>query len=125
MELEAKIIQVLPGVTGQGKNGEWQKQDVVFQTLDSQYPKTIAISFWGDKINADKFKVGNVLNVSIEIESREHNGKWYTNVKGWKYNVVSESAVDAESPFSTEGAITKQETTITTTDTAPVDDLPF
>jgi hypothetical protein len=118
MELEAKIIQILPIVTGQSKNGEWQKQDVVFQTLDSQYPKTIAISFWGDKINADKLKVGNVLNVSIEIDSREHNGKWYTNVKGWKYEVVTVGGAGVTTT-------PKQQTTITTTDTGPVDDLPF
>jgi len=94
MELKATIIEVLPIVTGQGKNVEWQKQDVIFET-SGDYPKKIAVTFWGDKINPDKLKVGNVLNVSLEIESREYDGKWYTNVKGWKYNVLSTSTASA------------------------------
>ena len=84
MEITAKLAQILPVQTGTGKNGtNWKKQDVVVET-DGQYPKKICISIWGDKINENSLKVGKALTFSIDVESREFNGKWYTDVKAWK-----------------------------------------
>ncbi|MDE5743017.1 MAG: DUF3127 domain-containing protein, partial [Bacteroidales bacterium] len=28
--------------------------------------------------------IGNRLNVSFELESREFNGRWYTDVRAWR-----------------------------------------
>ena len=50
MQLTAKLIEVLAIQIGQGKNGEWKKQDIIVET-DGQYPKKICISLWGDKIS--------------------------------------------------------------------------
>jgi hypothetical protein len=83
MQLTAKLIQLLPLQTGTGKNGEWKKQDIIVET-DSQYPKKICISIWGDKINLEQLQIGNIFNIDFDIESREYNGKWYTDVKAWK-----------------------------------------
>jgi len=83
MQLTAKLIQLLPLQTGTGKNGEWKKQDIIVET-DSQYSKKICISIWGDKINLEQLQIGNIFNIDFDIESREYNGKWYTDVKAWK-----------------------------------------
>ncbi len=32
MQITAKLIQTLPLQTGQGKNGEWKKQDIIVET---------------------------------------------------------------------------------------------
>lgn len=50
MQLTANLLQLLPMQTGTGKNGEWKKQDIIFET-DGQYPKKVCISIFGDKIN--------------------------------------------------------------------------
>ena len=50
MQLIGKLIQMLPLQTGQGKNGQRKKQDIVVET-EGQYPKKVCISIWGDKIN--------------------------------------------------------------------------
>jgi len=34
--------------------------------------------------------VGSRLTISFDIESREFNGKWYTDVKGWKVEGVND-----------------------------------
>jgi hypothetical protein len=83
MELTAKLIQLLPLQTGQGKNGEWRKQDIIVET-DGQYPKKVCISVWGDKIDENQLRIGNQLNISFDVESREYNGRWYTDCKAWK-----------------------------------------
>lgn len=62
MQLTAKLVQVLPAQTGQGKNGEWKKQDIVVET-DGQYPKKVCVSVWGDKLNHLKLEPGEVLTI--------------------------------------------------------------
>ena len=88
MELTAKLIQVLPLQSGVSKNGEWKKQDIVVET-DGQYPKKVCISIWGDKASEATLQVGNILNISFDVESREYNGRWYTDVKAWKVDLAA------------------------------------
>ena len=85
MELEGKIIQILPETSGQSARGEWRKQQYILET-EGQYPKKVCFMVWGDKIGEFSIKEGEELTLSINIESREYNGKWYTDVKAWQVN---------------------------------------
>lgn len=98
MQIKVKLTQILPLQTGVGRNGEWKKQDIIVETTDSQYPKKICISIWGDKINPAQLQTGNDLVVDFDIESREYNGRWYTDVKAWKVEVASLSESPSASP---------------------------
>jgi hypothetical protein len=86
MQLTAKLIQLLPLQTGTGKNGEWKKQDIIVETGD-KFPKKICVSLWGDKIDDKKLRIGNTLKIDFDVESREYNSRWYTDVKAWKVEV--------------------------------------
>ena len=90
MELTGKIINILPIQSGMGKNGnEWKKQEIIIQT-EEQYPKSICITLWGNTID-NNIKQGDKIKASIDIESREYQGKWYTTVKVWKIESLSAS----------------------------------
>lgn len=95
MQLTAKLIKVLPLQSGTSKNGEWKRQDIIVET-DGRYPKNICFSIWGDKIDNNQFKIGNTLKIDFDIESREYNNKWYTNLKAW--NIKSLPQVSDEVP---------------------------
>ena len=90
MQLTAKLTQLLPIQTGTGKNGEWKKQDIIVET-DGQYPKKVCVSIWGDKINEGQLQIGNILKIDFDIESREYNSKWYTDIKACKIEVAGTS----------------------------------
>ena len=92
MEISGKIIELLPEKSGQSANGEWRKREYVLET-EAQYPKKICFMAWGDKIDQFEIKQGERLTVSVDLESREYNGRWYTDVKAWK---VSRDGADAE-----------------------------
>jgi hypothetical protein len=95
MQLTAKLVQLLPLQSGTGKNGTWKKQDIIVETA-GQYPKKVCISVWGDKIDIKKLKPGNTLKIDFDVESREYNSRWYTDVKAWKIEVDGEGeGVDA------------------------------
>ncbi len=84
MEIRGKVIDLLDEKRGEGRNGEWRKRDFVLETTTDQYPKKVCIAMWGDKIDQFSLKVGEDVNVHFNLESREFNGKWYTDVKAWK-----------------------------------------
>ena len=117
MQLEAKLINLLPLQTGTGKNGEWKKQDIIVET-GGNYPKKICISMWGDKINESVLKEGNMLDISFDVESREYNGRWYTDVKAWKVELAGNAAPE-EQPTSSNDDFGFEEENISE------DDLPF
>lgn len=83
MQLSAKLLQVLPLQSGTGRNGEWKKQDIIVETQD-QYPKKICVSLWGNKFDSVPLTEGDMYTIDFDVESREYNGRWYTDVKAWK-----------------------------------------
>ncbi|MFO7978185.1 MAG: DUF3127 domain-containing protein [Bacteroidales bacterium] len=88
MEIQGKVIELLPEATGEGRNGTWRKQEFILETQD-QFPKKVCIALWGDRIDQYNLQVGEEVNASVNIESREYNSRWYTDVKAWKIDKVS------------------------------------
>ena len=82
MEVSGTVISLLPEVTGQGKNGMWRKQEFILE-IPSQYPKKVCISLWGDKIDQANLQVNDSVTASIDVESREYNSRWYTEVRAF------------------------------------------
>ena len=92
MDITGKLLQVLPIQTGESKNGVWKKQDII---LEIDGGKKLCLSFWNDKIISDLVE-GSMLKVFFEIDSREYNDKWYTNLKAWKVEELSEMGLPKE-----------------------------
>ena len=123
MEITGKIIAVLPEQGGTSKNGnEWKKQEYVLETYD-QYPKKVCFQIFGaDRIAQADIKLGEDVNVFFDIDSREYQGRWYTNISAWKVDRVSMQA-SPEAPASPLG-----NPAVAAPDFGPanpVDDLPF
>ena len=85
LEIIGRVVKILPKQSGVGKNGAWSKGEFVIETME-QYPRKVCISAWGDKSDVleQQCSVGRVVKVSIHIESREFNDKWYTDVRAWR-----------------------------------------
>jgi len=94
--IEGRLIQVLTAQEGQSTRGAWKKQDFVIETSE-QYPKKVCISCWNEKTDElSKFQLNDNLKVSVNIESREYNSKWYTDVKAWRIEHLNDSAPVSE-----------------------------
>jgi len=120
LELTSKLKELLQEQTGNGKNGPWVKQDFLVET-QGEYPKTICMSAWGDQVKTIQgITPGTMIKTSIRIESREYNGRWYTDVRPWK--IVVEGAV-APAPTSYSSGPVPVEPVAA--GSAEVDDLPF
>lgn len=86
MDFEVTVNAVLPLVTGQSARGEWKKQDVVFD-LPGEFNRKLCVGFWNDKaVDAAALRPGDRVALSVNVESREYNGRWYTEVRAWRMN---------------------------------------
>ena len=87
MEVKGIIKKKLKLQSGTSKAGnEWQKLDVII-TQSDEYSKEVCITAFGDKAieSVKRFNEGDSVEVSVNVESREYNGKYYTNITGWKW----------------------------------------
>jgi len=87
MEIVGKVVQLGTLTEGSSPRGPWKKQELIIETLE-QYPKKICLMCWNDCVNeANGFFVGQTIKAQISIESREFNGKWYTDVRAIRLDI--------------------------------------
>ena len=81
----------MPATSGQSARGAWQRQEVIFDMKSqSQFPRKICVTFFNKPDEVARLVVGTEYTVSIDVESREYNGKWYTDVRAWRIVPKSE-----------------------------------
>ena len=109
LKISGKVVEILEEQSGEGRNGPWRKRDFILET-GGNYPKKVCMTQWGDQIDAHTLKEGETLTASVDIASREYNGRWYTDVKAWRIeagdtsgNAPSSSGQSASSGQSVSG----------------------
>ena len=99
LEIVGKVYQIMPQQSGVGKNGAWSKREFVIETLE-QFPRKVCMSVWGDKADSleQQYPVGSMVKIGINIESREYQGKWYTDVRAWRIEISQETTENFQAP---------------------------
>jgi hypothetical protein len=76
MKLIAKVLQLLEPQIGTKKDGTpYKKESFIVETVE-MYPKKIQVYSFS---NFDP-QVNEIVEMFVDIASREYNGKWYTDV---------------------------------------------
>lgn len=85
MEIIGILIKKEALEKGKNENGnEWQRITAVFQTVE-QNPKNVAVVFINNNVkNITDKKIGVLYRVQVDSESRNYQGRWYTDLRGWK-----------------------------------------
>ena len=89
MEIQGKIIVVLPKRSGTSQRGnQWRSISYVLETQE-QYPKKLAFDVINDKIDQLNIQLGEILTVQFDINAREYNGRWFNSINAW--NVIRQT----------------------------------
>lgn len=89
MEIQGKVIAVLPERSGVSARGEWKSQTYIIETQE-QYPKKMAFDVFGaDRIASFGIQFGEVINVSFDIDAHEYQGRFFNQIRAW--NVVHQA----------------------------------
>ena len=123
MEFEGVVYKILPATGGTSARGEWKKQEVIFE-LPQEFSRKVCVVFFNKESDVARLKEGATYTVSVNIESREFNGRWYTDVRAWRVQPVQSQAqppVQDMPPFMEE----PQPSYSTGAAAGVIDDMPF
>ena len=132
MEITGKVVRLGALTEGTSARGPWRKQDLIIET-EEQFPKTVCLTCWTNQIDEiQKFAPGQTIKAQIDLSSREFNGKWYTDVRVWRFDPVGAAPAPTAEQFVQQPAMhqTPPPAAAPATDYFPptgdsVDDLPF
>ena len=139
LNISGIVLNILPLQTGTSKAGnQWQKQDFILET-GGQYPRKVCVCLFGDNVEKFPLQVGQSVTVSVDIESREFNTRWYTDVRAWNVVYNAQQGAPAPAPAATAPTAPTAQPTATAPKTqakgataqapagapAAADDLPF
>lgn len=102
MILEAVVVRSLGIQSGVSKStgNPWEKAEILVETT-GQYPKKIALSNMKKAQEFAALPIGQTFKFGIDIESREYNGKFYTNVTAYSFEPVgAQTLTQAPQPLS-------------------------
>lgn len=96
MELQGKIIAALEPRTGDSKRNpgeKWMSQEFVLQQHD-QYQRKLVFNVWGaDRLQRFNIQVGQEVSVQFDIDAREWNGRWFTDIRAYDVRQVDPASV--------------------------------
>jgi hypothetical protein len=97
-EINCKLIESLPVQTGEGARGPWTKQTFIAETIET-YPKKIAFLAFNEPVQQLKtIHPGTTMKVNFRVESREYNGRWYTDIRAVSISPLMASAPSEAAP---------------------------
>ena len=91
MEFEGVVYKIMPATKGTSARGDWQRQEVIFE-MPSEFSRKVCVTFFNKESEVARLKEGATYTVSVNIESREYNGRWYTDVRAWRVQPKQEAA---------------------------------
>lgn len=95
MELQGKVIAVLPTRSGVSARGEWKSQSFVIETHDS-FPRKMVFDVFGEeRLTRFNIQLGQEVNVSFDIDAHEYNGRWFNNIRAFDVRLVDPNTVSA------------------------------
>ncbi len=120
----------MPETKGVSARGDWQRQEVIFEMMDGAYMRKVAVTFFNKPADVAGLAMGVSYTVSFNVESREYNDRWYTDIRAWRVAPATEGAAPAAQPQQAAQPVQQYSTP---TPAAPavesaaddVDDLPF
>nr|DAO38660.1 MAG TPA: Single-stranded DNA-binding protein, BARTONELLA HENSELAE, SINGLE-STRAND BINDING.1A [Caudoviricetes sp.] len=93
MEIQGKVIAVLPERSGVSARGEWKSQTYVIETQE-QYHKKMAFDVFGaDRLAQFNIHSGEEILVSFDIDAHEYQGRWFNSIRAWNVTKVSQQAM--------------------------------
>jgi tyrosine-protein phosphatase YwqE len=96
MELQGKIIAVLPERSGVSARGEWKVQEFVLETMDSQYPRKMVFDVFGaERLQRFNIQIGQTVLVAFDIDAHEYNGRWFNSIRAFDVRQVDASQISS------------------------------
>ncbi len=107
MEISGTVFVVLESKSGTSAKGAWIQHSFVIET-QGEYPKKVMFTMFNkDATSRLSIREGDNVTVSFNVESREWNGKWFSDIKAYKITTEGQRAVQ-DKPATRGSAATEE-----------------
>lgn len=98
LTITGKILEI-----GSPTNGkDWQKQEFTLLVGDL-YPKQVRLSVWNSNMLwLERSRVGDIVDCQINISSKQHEDKWYTEITAWTIRVDIKKTSESQQKIKSE-----------------------
>ena len=109
MEIKGKLIKKLTAEAGTTKTGKaWESQTCLVET-DAKFNNIVAIKCMGEKVKQmNKLNEGDMVTISVNVYSREYNGKYYNQIDGWWFTNQTDVKKESEKELIQPQSITAE-----------------
>jgi len=89
-----EIVKRKDGTIVQGKDGNPLEKGLLVGTSDGQYPRTVAFTVFNSdtRFQCKSIQANDKVDVTFDVESREWNGRYFTEAKAWGVEVKSSNS---------------------------------
>ena len=111
LSLSGKVVEIVPPVTYNTKNGERIRYGFVIETED-RYPRKVKFSVEDtQRWDTANIQLNQMVRVAFNLESHSYTGQrgviWFTEAKAWK---IEQLAATQTQPTATVAAQTQAQT---------------
>lgn len=90
MELIGKVVAIPAAVSFTTKQSTNYTKRSLILSDPSNPQRLICIDFTEKKVTLldnEQLKTGKFVTVQVDIESKQINGQWFTNLRGWRIDL--------------------------------------
>lgn len=130
MEIQARVVSVLPPKSGISRTGNpWKSQTIVVEYMEGQYHSKLALQNMSKAEEFGQIPEGATGRFRINPNSREYNGQWYTQCDCWGWDLdVQQPAPEQQQPqptYAPQQQVSRQAPAYQPTQQTDDPDLPF
>lgn len=89
IEFKGIIKHVSTPVVSRKNDKTYESVTIVIEEQGEQYPSSIAFTALNKPDEVSKCKIGSDVKAIINVQAREWDGKWFTNLNVWKIEVLA------------------------------------
>jgi hypothetical protein len=85
MEIVLSLERLLQDESFRTKSGDVRVRHSFVGKTQGQYSRLVKVDIFNDTVwQGVSWKVGETYDVSLDADSREYNGRWYTSLTAWR-----------------------------------------
>ena len=126
METVLELERLLQDESFTLKSGDVKVRHSFVGRAQGQYSRLLKVDIFNDTVwRGVNWQVGVAYDVSLDAESREYNGRWYTSLTAWRVRLHGQDVVNSNNNNANNGNSQQVSASVSQSASVADDNVPF